>query len=311
MAQVFLSALGAVLTLFIFMAGGFVFARRGLVRPEFSQQLSGVVFKFFFPLMLLRIILLQTELSTLAEGWILMLISVALIAIGLPLGLLLGRALRARVPTPATQFACMFPNYIFMGMPVVLAMYGEAASQAMLIYTLPMNLLVSTLGYMVLASSGKVNWKSALNPCTLSILAGFIWLALGIPVPDFIANVLTMGANVVSPMAMFQVGLVIASFRFERLGALKDAALISLMRLIALPAVVALMLFACGLRGLYVSVPAMVTAMPVAANMTITAGAIGRHEQISAQLVFVSTVMSLVTIPLMAVVINAILSMAA
>ena len=83
------------------------------------------------------------------------------------------------------------------------------------------------------------------------------------------------------------------------------------MRLVVLPVAVALVLFACGLRGLYVSVPAMVTAMPVAANMTITAGAVGRHEQISAQLVFVSTVMSLVTIPLMAVIINAILSMAA
>ena len=306
-----MSALSAVLTLFIFMAGGFVFAKRGLVKSDFSQQISGVVFKFFFPLMLLKIILLQTELSTLSEGWFLMLISVLLIAIGMPLGILIIRAMRGRLSIPAAQFAYMFPNYIFMGMPVVLAMYGEVASQTMVIYTLPMNLLVSTLGYMVLASSGKINWKSAINPCTIAIVVGFAWLALGIPVPDFIANVLTMGSNVVSPMAMFQVGLVIASFKFERLGMLKDAALVSLLRLVVLPVAVALVLFACGLRGLYVSVPAMVTAMPVAANMTITAGAVGRHEQISAQLVFVSTVMSLVTIPLMAVIINAILSMAA
>ena len=61
-----MSALSAVLTLFIFMAGGFVFAKRGLVKSDFSQQISGVVFKFFFPLMLLKIILLQTELSTLS-----------------------------------------------------------------------------------------------------------------------------------------------------------------------------------------------------------------------------------------------------
>jgi predicted permease len=311
LSQVFTSALGAVLTLFIFMAGGFLFAKKGLVKPEFSAQISGVVFKFFFPLMLLKIILLQTELGSLAEGAHLMLISVLTIVAGMPLGWLLSRLLKGRAALPAVQFATMFPNYIFMGMPVVLAMYGEAASQTMVIYTLPMNLLVSTLGYMVLASSGRVNWKSAVNPCTISIAVGFAWLALGIPVPDFLASVFTMGSNVVSPMAMFQVGLVIAGFKLTRWGALKDAALLSLVRLLVLPTLIALALFACGLRGLYLSVPAMVTAMPVAANMTITAGAIGRHEEVSAQLVFVSTVMSLITIPVMAVIINAILGMAA
>ena len=306
LGEVFASAVSAVLTLFVFMAGGFVFAKMGLVKPDFSRQVSGVVFNFFFPLMLLKIILLQTELKTLAEGWYLLIISVVLILLGVPLGKLFSKMTKGSLSTPAAQFAAMFPNYIFMGMPVVLAMYGEAASQTMVIYTLPMNLLVSTLGYMVLASSGKVDFKSAINPCTISILVGFVWLALGIPVPDFLASVFTMGSNVVSPMAMFQVGLVIASFKLNGIAELKDAAIISVMRLLVVPIVVALILYACGLRGLYLSVPAMVTAMPVAANMTITAGAVGKHEEISGQLVFVSTIMCLITIPIMAVIINAI-----
>lgn len=70
LGEVFASAVSAVLTLFVFMAGGFVFAKMGLVKPDFSRQVSGVVFKFFFPLMLLKIILLQTELKTLAEGMV-------------------------------------------------------------------------------------------------------------------------------------------------------------------------------------------------------------------------------------------------
>ena len=45
--------------------------------------------------------------------------------------------------------------------------------------------------------------------------------------------------------------------------------------------------------------------------MTITAGAVGRHEEISGQLVFVSTVLSLITIPLMAVVVDMILGLVA
>ena len=76
MGQVFVSALTAVLTLLVFMAGGFVFARRGMVKPDFSRQLSGVVFKFFFPLMLLRIILLQTDMAALGKDVPLIAISV-------------------------------------------------------------------------------------------------------------------------------------------------------------------------------------------------------------------------------------------
>ncbi len=307
MMDVFTSAVGAVLTLFAFMAGGFAFAKMGLVKPDFSRQVSAVVFKFFFPLMLLKIILLQTDLDTLASDSRLILISILTMLAGVPLGMLMSRITRGRVSKPAAQFAAMFPNYIFMGMPVVLAMYGESASQAMVIYTLPMNLLVSTLGYMVMSSSGKIDLKSAINPCTVTIVVGFIWLALGIPVPGFLSDVFTMGSNVVSPMAMFQVGLTIASFKMDHISELKDAAIISLVRLLALPVIVAAVLYACGMRGLYLSVPAMVTAMPVAANMTITAGAVGKHEEISGQLVFVSTIMCLVTIPLMAVVINAML----
>lgn len=306
MGQVFVSALTAVLTLLAFMAGGFVFARRGMVKPDFSRQLSAVVFKFFFPLMLLRIILLQTDMAALGKDVPLIAISVAIMLLCLPLGRLLSRMTRGRVAVPAASFAAMFPNYIFMGMPVVLAMYGEAASQGMVIYTLPMNLLVSTLGYMVLASSGRIDWKSAINPCTIAIALGFAWRGLNIPVPKLVADVLEMGAPVVSPMAMFQVGLVIAAFKPGNVRELYDAALISLIRLIVLPLIVALILTFCGLRGLNAAIPAMVTAMPVAANMTITAGAVGKHEEISAQLVFVSTVMSLLTIPLIAVAIEAI-----
>ncbi len=309
--EVFTSALGAVLTLFVFMAGGFWFARRGLVKPDFSPQLSGVVFKFFFPLMLLKVILLQTDIASVVAGWRLLVISTALIALGVPLGALVARALHGRIEVAPAQFATMFPNYIFMGMPVILAMYGEAASATLIMYSLPLSLLVSTLGYMVMASSGGVNWRAALNPCTLAIAVGLIWLALGVPVPAFVADVITLGNNVVSPVAMFQVGMVIAGFEFKGISELRDAALFSALRLVALPLVVAVALTLIGLRGLEVSVPAMVTAMPVAANMTITAGAVGRHEAISGKLVFVTTVLSLITIPLMAVAVDLILGMAA
>lgn len=308
--DVFMSALGAVTTLFVFMAGGFFFARRGIVDGKFSAQLSLVVFKFFFPLMMLKIILLQTNMRAMAESWRLLLVSVALILVGLPLGALISRASKGRIPKAAASFASMFPNYIFMGMPVILAMYGESASPTLVMYSLPISLLVSTLGYMVMASSNRINWRSAINPCTVAIAAGFIWLAAGIPMPKFVADVITLGNNVVSPLAMFQVGMVIAGFNFKKLGELRDAALFSAIRLIALPAAVALALTACGLGDLEVSVPSMVMAMPVAANMTITAGAVGQYEAISGKLVFVSTVMSLITIPVMAVVVDAILGMA-
>ena len=302
MAEVFFSALGAVATLFLFVLGGFLFAHFKMVKSDFSGQLSGVVFKFFLPAMLVKMIILDNDMAGVLKSSHLLIICTVIVVAGLPLGHLVSRLMRGKIEKAPSAFACMFPNYIFMGMPVILALYGTEASAALAVYSLPIGLLVSSLGYAVLASSGGFRWRALFTPCTVSILIGFAWLALGIPVPKFVSNVLTTASGVVSPMAMFQVGLVIGSFDAKSFTSLKSTFVMSLVRLIALPCVVALVLGLLGFTGSDLCVPVMISAMPVAANMALTAGAIGRHEDISAQLVFLSTVMSLVTIPVMAVV---------
>ena len=92
--DVFLSALGAVATLFIFVAGGFVFRKRKIVDAAFSGTLSAMVFKFFYPMLMLRIVLLQTDMETIMGSMYLVAISVIIMALGLPVGLIFSRAAR-------------------------------------------------------------------------------------------------------------------------------------------------------------------------------------------------------------------------
>jgi len=69
-------------------------------------------------------------------------------------------------------------------------------------------------------------------------------------------------------------------------------------RLALHPLLVYLFARAMGLRGLELYVPVLVSAMPVAANSTILAGVYGGDSVTASALVFMSTILSLATIPL-------------
>ncbi len=73
----------------------------------------------------------------------------------------------------------------------------------------------------------------------------------------------------------------------------------TLYRLVLHPLGLLVLARAIGLGGLELAVPVLVAAMPVAANTTILAGAYGGDEVTASGLVFISTTISLVTIPLL------------
>ncbi len=73
----------------------------------------------------------------------------------------------------------------------------------------------------------------------------------------------------------------------------------TLYRLVLHPLGLLVLARAIGLSGLELAIPVLVAAMPVAANTTILAGAYGGDEVTASGLVFISTIISLVTIPLL------------
>ena len=101
-----------------------------------------------------------------------------------------------------------------------------------------------------------------------------------------------------TPLAMVLIGANLAATRLGSLFGNRRLWTTSAFRLALLPALVYLLAKAAGLQGLELSVPVLIAAMPVAANSSILATVYDGDADTASALVFLSTVLSLISIPL-------------
>ncbi len=305
MIESFLTGFENVLILFVFVFAGIVLRKVNIVDEKFSSQLSAVLFNFFLPGLIIDIIFNTLEVDTLIQNYNLAIISVINLAVGIMFGYIVYLLLKKDgMRYSVSGFACTFSNFSFMGIPIVSAIYGEEVLGLLLIYNLPIYFLVNIIGYMIMASERRVDIKKVLNPSTIAMIVGFILLALGVKLPYAVMEIVEHSSNVVSPMAMLTVGLAIGGSKFIDMINNYRVYILSAFRLIVIPFSTLIVLYLIGFDGPTLYLPVIVSAMPVAANMSIVAGAIGKHEKISSQVIFVSTALSLITIPLVSGVIE-------
>ncbi len=299
MFENFITGFENVLILFIFVFVGILLRKIGIVDKKFSSQLSAVLFNFFLPCLIIDVIFNTLDTKTLSQNYNLAIIALINMAAGLAVGYVLYLALKSKgLQYGVSGFASVFSNFSFMGIPIVAAIYGEEVLGLLLIYNLPFYFLVNIVGYMVMASEKKVDVKKVLNPSTIAMILGFILLALNIKLPYVVAEVVEYSSAVVSPMAMLTVGLTIGGSKVLDMLKNYKVYIISVVRLLVLPLLTLAVLVLLGYEGATLYLPVIITAMPVAANMSIIAGAINKYEEITAQIIFVSTGLSLITIPL-------------
>ena len=146
---------------------------------------------------------------------------------------------------------------------------------------------------------GKISAKKLLlgivkNPLLQGCVIGLVFYLLQIRLPAFIASPVSSLAGLATTLALVVLG---ANLRFEELK--KNSRTISavlLIRLILLPVVMVAFAYLIGLRGVELFLILMIFGTPVATSSYPMAQNMGGDGQLAGQLVFVSTVASLVTI---------------
>jgi len=151
---------------------------------------------------------------------------------------------------------------------------------------------------------GKFDFKLVLsvlagllkNPMVLSILLGLVWSAFQIQTPDLLHQFLVILAGASTPGALFAIG---ASMMYAQRGSYGSTALISANKLLVHPLAVALVaLYLFDLRPFEAAVLAACAAMPVAGNIYMLVSHYGIESDRVSFSILVSTVISILTIPL-------------
>ncbi len=200
------------------------------------------------------------------------------------------------------QFMLVFPNTMFMGIPVAQAVLGPDSLFYVILFNLPFNFLVFTLGVWLLARGrpGKFDPKVLLSPGLVASFAGLAFFLSHIMLPAPVDAGLELVGSATTPLAMLVVGALLATLPAKRLAGDWRVYLVAALRLVIFPIMAFLLLSPFVADKLLLGAALLLIAMPVAANSVLLSEEYKVDSTLASQGVFISTLLCLATIPILA-----------
>jgi hypothetical protein len=305
-----------ILILAVVVLIGAIAAKFNVLTRDSKDMLSKVIFNISLPLMLFTNFLMIDATPTLiANSFIVLAVAVFVIMFLLLIGWLATRTFKIKGSEGAVFLThSMFGNTIFLGFPLITAIYGEEGLLYASMFQLVSNIIMWTVGVVVLSHGNGVSWRKSIirvvNPNTIATIAGLIFFMFSIKLPDIIVTPFSELGSANTWLSMLYIGAMLA---FADVGGLLrkfSLYLISFNRLIIAPALLVAIFYLVGtITGfapdkLVSSVIILEASMPCMATVVIMAKEFGADDHIAVGNVFVSTILSILTLPLLVMIIN-------
>jgi len=301
MCMEFFSVLVSIASLFVLIGLGFFLRRQDILTGSRVHLISHVLVNVALPALTISSMQLPHTASSIR-----IVDSTLLIALAYYLGaFLLSLAICHFIPSTKAekgvfQFMLIFPNVGFMGIPVAEVILGPGSLIYVILFNLPFNLLVFTMGVWLLARgrAGAPDPVLLLTPGLLASLLGLVFFLAGFDIPYPVDTTLDWIGKATTPLAMLVVGALLATLPVFRLIGDRRVFAISALRLVILPALAFLVLSPLLSDRMLLMTTVLLIAMPVAANTVLLSEEYGVDATLASQGVFLSTLASLATIPL-------------
>jgi len=282
------------------MAVGAIMRLTGLFKDEAAEGVNNLILYVAMPSMMIMSMQRDYDTALLGElGW------VFITALGVHLASgLIGYLIFRRQPSGEREpliLITIFSNCAYIGFPLITATFGEHALIDGAMYSLAFNLCIWTLGVAVCV--GRMEPRRLLTPGLLAVLAGLALFLLRIRLPVILSTPLNLLGALTVPLAMLLIGVRMVNLRPRQL---LDARVyvVSALRLLALPALTFAILTAFGLPAFVVRVVTLLCAAPGGTIAPILAAKHRCGPEYASQLVAITTLISLITLPLLATVLG-------
>ena len=291
------------ITLFALVVVGYVAGKLGYLGGDFDRQLSRLVINITCP----ALILSSAMTGQLPDrSYILPLLLISLITYVLLTGAayLLPRYLtKQKTDEGVIGFALMFGNVGFMGYPVVAALFGYEAVFYAAVLNVVNTFAVFTIGTLLI--NGKNDGSHFQKKVLYSTPMFAAYITMGIvafeirDIPTFISQPLTMLGNITVPVALLIVGSSMSNLSPRALLGSRPVYATAFFRLALLPIAIHYLCGALGFSPFVVSLNTLVIAMPVATYGTILCLRHGKDTTFITEVTFITTLLSMITIPLL------------
>lgn len=285
--------------LFTIIFLGWACVKLGLLPKNANNVLSALVVNVTNPCSVLASVMGGQRVLTTGEVGLLVAVAVGMHLLLLVVGRIVPRLLR--VPDAQLglyRFMFTFGNMGFLGFPVIKALYGQQALLLAAIFVLVFQLFSFTYGVSQFGK-GHFRWKKLVNPMIISTVFAFTLYLLNLQPPAIVYRVFDTVGTVTSPAAMLCIGCALAGVKLGSVFTNWRLYVSSLLKLTVMPVVMFGLCSGWMPNEMMLGVAVTCSAMPTATNTTLLANLHGGDEGLAASGVFLSTLMSLVTLPLM------------
>lgn len=289
--------------LFSIVLIGYALNRKGMINQEFNRQLSSFVINISCPCLIISSVMTGSMPDA---GLILPLLglSFATYFFLIAISFIVPRYMPIKRDDEGFYgFMITFGNVGFIGYPVVASIFGNEAVFYASILNFPNTLLVFAIGTLFITGDYK---RLSFDPKILycpGLIASYISILIvcfGLHTPEPISKAFTLVGNMTVPSALIIIGSSMAQIPVRKMLGSRGVYIMAFMRLLLIPFIILQICRFIGINPLISNINAIIIAMPVASFGTLFCIRYGRGEEVMAQGTFITTLLSVITIPIIA-----------
>lgn len=292
--------------LFMLVLAGFAAHKCGLMGGEFDKRLSNFVIQVTCPCLIIS----STMGDTMPDrSHIPSLLGVGMLtyAVLIILAYIIPRCMPVRREDRGMySFMLTFANVGFIGYPIVASIFGQSAVFYACILNAPNTLTIFIWGIMFVTGqrSGGFRWQLLCSSAMVATYISIIIVAAGWRAPEVVARPFSLLGGMTVPAALLVIGSSIAGIPARRMVGSAGTYIMCLFRLLILPVGMYHLMAAIGADHEVAAINAVLVGMPVASFGTMFCMKYGRDETVMTQGTFLSTLLSVASIPLLAMLIG-------
>ena len=303
-----------VVIMFILMGVGMILYKTGKISNEGSKTLGNILVFLVLPCVIINGFLVEKTPER-VRGLIM---SIVLSLVVLLLSMLITRIVCRR--HAIDNFGGSFSNPAFFGVPIIVATLSDGAVFYMAAFIAFLNLLQWTYGASLLKNSdenGYVKKKEAGQkldfgkevkrillmlikaPFMIAIIIGLFFFFTQLPMPAIAGSCIKFIKDANTPIAMFTIGVYAAQTNLGKMFLKKRLYVVSAVKLILIPIVAMLILKVLPVNNEELKICMLLAAAcPVGSNIAVYAQLYDRDYKYAVETVVISTIFSIITIPL-------------
>ena len=200
-----------------------------------------------------------------------------------------------------SQFGLIFNNATFLGYPIVSSTFGPTGVVAYCGFIIAFNVALFSYGIWLFEHkiTPKLVKSVVTNPNIIAVLLGMMFFLSGLKLPSFITDAVSYVGGATTPLSIICIGFMLSRADLKTIFTKWRLSITALIQLIIGPTITYLMLTWLRFPNEVVMVCTLIQALPTATSLGLFATKYGGNNIESSELVTLSTLFSIITMPLM------------